>query len=353
MNPNENIIKIGITHGDINGIGYEIIIKTLALSYIQEQCIPVVYGASKVASYHRKTVDIKEFNFNLVKNAEHAKEKRANIVNVFDEDVKIDLGLSTDIAGKLSLMSLEHAVEDIKRNHIDAIVTAPINKSNIQSAQFHFPGHTEYLAEKFNTKNYIMLMVADKLRIGTVTGHIPLKNVSSHINKDLVLNKIQILNKSLIEDFAIRKPKIAVLSLNPHASDCGLIGNEENDIIMPAINEAFDKNILAFGPFPADGFFGSADFRKYDAILAMYHDQGLIPFKALAFDAGVNYTAGLPIVRTSPAHGTAYNIAGKDIASAESFKEAILLAIEISKNRKLYKDINANPLKFSNLEDEN
>jgi len=353
MNPNENVIKIGITHGDINGIGYEIIIKSLSLSYIQEQCIPVVYGSSKVASYHRKTVDIKDFNFNLIKNAEQAKEKRANIVNVFDEEVKIDLGLSTEIAGKLALMSLEHAVEDIKKNHIDVIVTAPINKSNIQSEQFHFPGHTEYLAEKFSTKNYLMLMVADKLRIGTVTGHIPLKDVAEQINKEIILNKLQILNKSLIEDFAIRKPKIAVLSLNPHAGDCGLLGKEENDIITPAINEAFDKNIMAFGPFPADGFFGSSDYKKYDAILSMYHDQGLIPFKTMAFDAGVNYTAGLPVVRTSPAHGTAYDIAGKDLASPDSFKEAILLAIEIFKNRKHYKDLNANPLKFSNLEDEN
>lgn len=349
----DNFVKVGMTHGDINGIGYEIIIKSLALSYIQECCIPVVYGSSKVASYHKKTVDIKDFNFNLVKNAESAKEKRANIINVFDDDVKIDLGISTEIAGKLSLLSLEHAVEDLKKKYIDVVVTAPINKSNIQSAEFNFPGHTEYLAKKFNSTDYLMLMVADKLRIGTVTGHIPLKDVPAAITKQSILSKLQVLNKSLIEDFAVRKPKIAVLGLNPHAGDNGLLGKEENDIIIPALQAAFDKNIMAFGPFPADGFFGSSDFTKYDAVLAMYHDQGLIPFKSMAFDNGVNFTAGLPVVRTSPAHGTAYDIAGKDLASPGSFKEAILLAIEIFKNRKAHKELNANALNFTNLEDEN
>jgi len=353
MNANDNLIKVGITHGDINGIGYEIIIKSFAASYLLELCTPVVYGDSKVASYHKKTVDLKDFTFNLVKNAEQAKEKRVNIINVYDGEVKIELGTSSEIAGKLAFLSLEQAVEDLKKQYIDVLVTAPINKSNIQSAQFKFPGHTEYLAQKFGKKDYLMLMVAENLRIGTVTGHIPLKDVSTSLDKDLIISKIQILNKSLIEDFGIRKPKIAVLGLNPHAGDCGLLGNEEQDIILPAINSAFDNSMLVFGPFPADGFFGSSEFKKYDGIIAMYHDQGLIPFKTLAFDAGVNFTAGLPIIRTSPAHGTAYDIAGKDIASPDSFKEAVLLALEIYKNRKEYKKINANPLKFSNLEDEN
>jgi len=352
MNANENLIKVGITHGDINGIGYEIIIKSFATSYLQELCIPVVYGASKVASYHKKAVDVKDFTFNLVKNAEQAKEKRVNIVNIYDDEVKIELGTSTEIAGKLAFLSLEQAVEDLKKHYIDVLVTAPINKNNIQSPQFTFPGHTEYLAQKFDKKDYLMLMVADDLRIGTVTGHIPLKDVAASLDKDLILNKIQILNRSLIEDFGIRKPKIAVLGLNPHAGDCGLIGKEEQDIILPAINSAFDNNILAFGPFAADGFFSFSEFKKYDGIIAMYHDQGLIPFKTLAFESGVNFTAGLPVIRTSPAHGTAYDIAGKDIASSDSFKEAVLLALEIYKNRKEYKKINANPLKFSNLEDE-
>jgi len=353
MNTVENLIKVGITHGDINGIGYEIIIKTFAASYLQEYCIPVIYGSSKVASYHKKAVDVKDFTFNLVKNAEQAKENRVNIVNVTEEEVKIELGTSTEIAGKLALLSLEQAVDDLKKHHIDVLVTAPINKSNIQSPNFKFPGHTEYLAQKFEKKDYMMLMVADDLRIGTVTGHIPLKDVAPSITKELIISKIKILNKSLIEDFAIRKPKIAILSLNPHAGDCGLLGKEEQEIISPAINSAFDNNILAFGPFAADGFFGSNEFKKYDGIISMYHDQGLIPFKALAFDAGVNFTAGLPFVRTSPAHGTAYDIVGKDIASAESFKEAVLLAIKITKNRAEFKKLNANPLKFSNLEDEN
>ena len=353
MNSNENLIKVGITHGDINGIGYEVIIKSFAATYLQDLCIPVVYGDSKVASYHKKAVDIKDFTFNLIKNAEQAKEKRVNIVNIYDDEVKIELGISSEIAGKLAFLSLEQAVEDLKKHYIDVLVTAPINKNNIQSAQFKFPGHTEYLAQKFGKKDFLMLMVADNLRIGTATGHIPLKDVPASLDKNIILSKIQILNSSLIEDFGIRKPKIAVLGLNPHAGDCGLLGKEEQDIILPAINSAFENNILAFGPFPADGFFGSSEYKKYDGVIAMYHDQGLIPFKTLAFDAGVNYTAGLPYVRTSPAHGTAYDIAGKDIASPESFKEAVLLAIEIYKNRMEYKEINANPLKFSNLEDEN
>jgi len=353
MNTNENIIKIGITHGDVNGIGYEIIIKSFALPYFLDYCIPVVYGSSKVASYHKKTVDVKDFMFNLVKNAESAKEKRVNIVNVTEDEVKIDLGTSTEIAGKLSLMALEQAVDDLKKNHIDVLVTAPINKYNIQSAGFNFPGHTEYLAQKFNVNDFLMLMVADELRIGTVTGHIPLKDVPSVLTSNLILKKIQILNKSLIEDFNIRKPKIAVLGLNPHASDCGLLGNEEKDIIMPAIEKSFNNGILTFGPFPADGFFNSPDYKKYDGVLAMYHDQGLIPFKILACDEGVNFTAGLPFVRTSPAHGTAYDITGKNIASHKSLSEAILLSIKIFQNRKEFKELTSNPLKFSNLEDEN
>lgn len=349
----ENLLKIGITHGDINGIGYEIIIKSFAATYLLEYGTPVVYGSSKVASYHRKTVDVKDFMFNLVKNADQAKEKRVNIINIIEDDIKIDLGTSTEIAGKMALLSLDQAVDDLKKHNIDVLITAPINKSNIQSANFNFPGHTEYLAQKFAKKDFLMLMVADNLKIGTVTGHIPLKDVASGLSKDLIINKIKILNKSLIEDFAVRKPKIAVLGLNPHAGDCGLLGKEEQNIIIPAINSAFEENILAFGPFPADGFFGSNEYKKYDGVIAMYHDQGLIPFKTLAFDAGVNYTAGLPIVRTSPAHGTAYDIAGKDIASPESFKEAVLLAVKIFKNREEFKTLNANPLKFSNLEDEN
>ncbi|HNW97090.1 MAG TPA: 4-hydroxythreonine-4-phosphate dehydrogenase PdxA [Bacteroidales bacterium] len=344
---NEERFKIGISQGDINGIGYEIIIKTLANPRVMEICTPIVYGSSKVASYHRKTLDVGEFNLNLVKNADAAISRRANIINIYDKEVKIDLGMSTEVGGQLSLMSLEAAVEDLKHDHIDALVTAPINKKNIQSQGFKFPGHTEYLAEKFNTKDFLMLMVSNNIRIGVVTGHIPLKDVSNALTEELILNKIKILNESLLKDFGIRKGRIAVLGVNPHSGDNGVIGDEENKIIIPAIKKAKEAGILAFGPYPADGFFGSSSFTKFDAVIAMYHDQGLIPFKTLTFDSGVNYTAGLPIVRTSPAHGTAYELAGKNIASADSFREALYLAIDICRNRRLYNELTVNPLKFT------
>lgn len=345
-------IKIGISHGDINGIGYEVIIKTLAHQRVLEMCTPVVYGSSKVASYHRKTLDLPEFNLNLVKNAEAAVARRANIVNIYDKEVKIDLGVSTDIAGQLSLLSLEAAVEDLKHNHIDALVTAPINKKNIQSQNFKFPGHTEYLADKFGTKNFLMLMVSNNVRVGVVTGHVPLKDIPGMLNTELVYSKIKILHESLLKDFGIRRARIAVFGLNPHAGDNGVLGGEENAIIIPAIKKAKEEGIFAFGPFSADGFFGSSSFTKYDAVLAMYHDQGLIPFKTLTFDTGVNYTAGLPIIRTSPAHGTAYELAGKNMASQESFREALYLAVDICRNRRMHAQLTANPLKFSVQDEE-
>lgn len=350
----ENFIKMGISHGDVNGIGYEIITKAFAYSTLEEICIPVIYGSSKIASYHKKTLNIKEFNFNLIKHINQAKNKRVNIFNITDKEVKIELGKSTDIAGNLAYLSLEEAVKDLKSNDIDVLVTAPINKKNIQSEKFSFPGHTEYLAEKFDTKDYLMLMVADNLRVGTITGHIPLGDVPKALNEELIVKKLKILNNSLIRDFAIRKPKVALLGLNPHAGDCGLLGEEEQNIIEPAIQKAFDKDgITAFGPYPADGFFASSNYKQFDAVLAMYHDQGLIPFKALAINSGVNYTAGLPIVRTSPAHGTAFEIAGKDAANAESFKEAAYLALSIFNNRKEFDDLNNNKLNISNLENDN
>lgn len=345
-------IKIGISQGDINGIGYEVIIKTLAHQRVLEICTPIVYGSSKVASYHRKTLDLQEFNLNLVKNAESAVSRRANIVNIYDKEVKIDLGISTEIAGQLSLLSLEAAVEDLKHNNIDALVTAPINKKNIQSPNFRFPGHTEYLAEKFGTKDFLMLMVSNNVRVAVVTGHVPLKEVSGMLTEELIFSKIKILNESLLKDFGIRRARIAVFGMNPHAGDNGVLGNEENTIIIPAIKKAKEEGIFAFGPFSADGFFGSSSFTKYDAVLAMYHDQGLIPFKTLTFDTGVNYTAGLPIVRTSPAHGTAYELAGKNQASPESFREALFLAVDICKNRRMHKQLTANPLKISVQDEE-
>jgi 4-hydroxythreonine-4-phosphate dehydrogenase len=258
--------------------------------------------------------------------------------------VKIEIGKSTQVAGELSLMALEAATEDLKSGHIDVLVTGPINKKNIQSPGFNFSGHTEYLAQKFNTRDYLMLMVAGDLRLGVVTGHIPLKDVASVLTTELLLKKIEVLNQSLFYDFGIRRPRIAVLGLNPHAGDGGLLGTEEDTVIIPAIKKANEKGILTFGPFPADGFFAAGGAKGYDAVLAMYHDQGLIPFKALSFSEGVNYTAGLPVVRTSPAHGTAYEIAGKDLASPDSFRQALYLACDVYKNRSQTRELESNAL---------
>lgn len=351
-NETEDRVKVGITHGDINGIAYEIIIKTLSIPHIMELCTPIVYGSSKIASYYKKTLNLPDFNLNLVRNAESAIHKRANIINIYDKEVKIDMGQSTEVGGQLALLSLDAAVKDLKNNLIDVLVTAPINKKNIQSPSFVFPGHTEYLAEKFQARDHLMLMVSDKLRVGVITGHVPLKNVASLLTTDLVLSKIRIMHESLAKDFGIKRARIAVLGLNPHSGDDGVIGSEENEIIIPAIKKAKEEGIFVFGPYSADGFFGSSSFSHFDGILAMYHDQGMIPFKTLVFEKGVNFTAGLPVIRTSPAHGTAYEIVGKNQASAESFKEALYLAVDIFRNRKMHKELTANPLKLTILDEE-
>lgn len=349
----EKRIRVGISHGDMNGVSYEIIIKTLQDQRLMENYTIIVYGSSKVASYHRKTLNIADFNFNLVKKADLAHPRRPNIINVHDEEVKIDLGKSTAIAGELAFLSLEAAAEDLLKNQIDVLVTAPINKKNIQSPQFLFPGHTEYLASKFNTEDFLMLMINNKFRIGMVTGHIPIGKVKEALTESLILKKIQILNQSLLRDFGIVKPKIAVLALNPHAGDEGLIGDEDQTVLLPAIEKAYQQNILCFGPYPADGFFGSANFRHFDGILAMYHDQGMIPFKLMSFEEGVNFTAGLPIVRTSPAHGTAYDLAGKNEVSPESFRNALYMACDIFTNRQEYDEVHANPLFPSSTDKDN
>lgn len=343
---------IGISSGDINGIGYEIIIKSLADNRLFEMMTPVVYGLNKVAFFHKKNINITDFNFNIIKKVESLHAKKANLVNLHDNETKVDMGKSTTLSGEQALLSLEAATDDLKRGAIDALVTGPINKKNIQSAEFKFPGHTEYLASKFNAKDYLMLMVSNNLRIGVITGHVPLNEVSSNLSIELILHKIEILSKSLLVDFGIRSPRIAVLGLNPHAGDEGLLGNEENTIIKPAIAKAKEKGILAFGPYPADGFFGSSTYNKFDGVLAMYHDQGMLPFKTLSFESGVNFTAGLPVIRTSPAHGTAYEIAGKDEASADSFRAAMYLACDIYYHRKEYAEISANPLKAAKHETE-
>lgn len=350
---NENRIAVGITHGDINSISYEVIIKTCLDQRITELFVPIVYGTSKAASYHRKMLNIPDFSFNIIRTADQASPKKANLINLTDKEVKIDLGESTVAAGEMSLLSINAAVEDLKKGLIDVLVTSPVNKHNVQDAlQKPFSGHTGYLAEKLGVTSYLMLMVGENLRIGLVTEHIAIDKVSTSITTALISDKIRILEESLRKDFDIRKPRIAVLGLNPHASDNGLIGNEEQEVIIPAIKAAQQKGQLVYGPYPADGFFASANYKQFDAVLAMFHDQGLIPFKTLNFENGVNFTAGLPFVRTSPAHGTAFDIAGKDQASAESMRSAAYLACEIFKNRAQWAELNKNPLGFSKKEKE-
>ncbi len=338
-------IKIGISQGDINGVGYEVIMKTLSDHRIMDLCTPIVYGSPKVAAYHRKALDMDNFNFNTIHSASEADTRKANIINCIDDNVRVELGKVSDVAGEASYMSLDAAVQDLKAGHIDALVTGPISKDNIQSDKFNFPGHTEFLAEQFETDNYLMLMVSEMMKIGVVTTHVPLGKVSQLITKEAIIKKLRIMASSLEQDFSIKKPRIAVLGLNPHAGDGGLLGSEENEIIIPAIERAKEEGILAIGPYPSDGFFGSGDYSKFDAVLAMYHDQGLTPFKVISFERGVNYTAGLPVIRTSPAHGTAFDIAGEGKASCESFREALYLAIDVHKSRVLHKEISKNPLK--------
>jgi 4-hydroxythreonine-4-phosphate dehydrogenase len=339
------VVKLGITHGDINGISYEVIIKALLDNRINEFFIPILYGSSKVLAYHRKALDVENFSLNGIKSPSEANPKRSNIINCIDDNVRVELGKSTEIAGEASIRAIDEALKDIQKGEIDILVTAPINKSNIQTKDFRFPGHTDYLKQKAGVSEVLMLMVADNLKVGVVTAHIPLKDVSNALSEERILQNIRILNHSLIVDFNIRRPKIAVLGLNPHCGDNGLLGTEEIDMIIPAIKQANNEGITAMGPYATDGFFGSKDFMKFDAILAMYHDQGLAPFKALSFSCGVNFTAGLPYVRTSPAHGTGYEIAGKNEASEDSFRQAMYLALDIYRNRKMHEELIANPLK--------
>lgn len=348
MIESDNHVKVGISMGDFNGIGMEVIIKTFMDNRMMQLCTPIVYGASRIASFHRKALGIADFSFNIIRDADAANPKMANLINCWDEEIKMELGTSTNLAGEKAIASLELAIADLKSGKIDVLVTAPINKNNVQSANFKFPGHTEYLAEKFDVKDYLMLLVSDDLRIGTVTGHIPLNQVASALSTEKIYTKIKLLNNSLIQDFGIRKPKIAVLGLNPHAGDNGLLGEEETKLIIPAIEKLKSEGIMAIGPYAADGFFGSQVYHQFDGVMAMYHDQGLIPFKAMAFESGVNFTAGLPIIRTSPDHGTGYDIAGKNKASESSFRQAVYLACDLFHQRKQQAGLVANPLKITN-----
>ncbi len=325
---------IGITQGDINGIGYEVIIKVLSDSRIFESFTPVIYGQSKVFSYYKKRFGLEEMSYALIHDISGVQAGRINIINHTNEELKVEVGISTQIADNASAAALKLAMDDLLKGDIDAMVTAPINKKSIKSDSFKYSGNNEFVSSFFKEHKALMLMVWEKLRVGTVTNHMPVKDIPTAISKELILSKIRILDKTLREDFGIDAPKIAVLALNPHSGEEGALGQEERDIIIPAVKEAARSGITAFGPYAADGFFGAASWTKFDGVLSMYHDQGLIPFKTLAIDGGVNFTAGLPVITTSPAHGTAYDIAGKGTADPDSFRHAIYLALDIIKERR-------------------
>ncbi|MEN8248151.1 MAG: 4-hydroxythreonine-4-phosphate dehydrogenase PdxA [Bacteroidota bacterium] len=323
---------IGITMGDINGIGPEIIISALSDQRILNQLTPVLFGSSKVISYYRRLFKIDDFPLFIIKGNQPPNPKRVNLVECWEDNVEMKIGVATKDGGEKAAKALDIASQYLEKGIIDAVVTGPINKATIQSESFDFPGHTEYFGSKFNG-DPMMFMISGDLRVAVLTGHMPLKDVPAAITPENITNKINKIKQSLLIDFAIAKPKIAVLGLNPHAGEEGLLGKEEEEVLIPAIKDQKKSGNLVYGPFPADGFFGSGAYQKYDAIMAMYHDQGLIPFKSLSFGDGVNFTAGLTIVRTSPDHGTAYNIAGKGIASASSLRSAIFMANDIIVNR--------------------
>jgi 4-hydroxythreonine-4-phosphate dehydrogenase len=344
-------VRVGITHGDFNGIGYEVIIKTFMDHGMLELCTPVVYGIHKAASAYRKLTDAGEFNFYGIPDVSKAVKNHCNFINLTEIDVGLDPGKPTPASGAWAVKALQIAMDDLLAGKIDVLVTAPIDKHNVQGPEFKFPGHTEFLASKTQSGSYLMLLVSDGLRIGTVTGHIPVKDVAAAINQELILEKLKVFEASLNQDFGITKPRIAVLGLNPHAGDGGLLGKEELDIIIPAIKKAKEAGSLCFGPYPADGFFGNGSWKQFDGVLAMYHDQGLIPFKSIAFHEGVNFTAGLPIVRTSPDHGTAFDITGKNIANEASFRSAVFLAIDVFRNRKMHQELTSNVLAINPRKD--
>lgn len=337
-------LTIGITHGDFNSINYEIILKALSDSRVHENNTIILYGSSKALSFYRKSLEIPKFNYTTIQNASEAHVNSINLIDCVNGEVKVEPGISTTEAGKAAFEALKRAVADLKTNAIDCLVTAPINKKNINDAGFHFPGHTEYLAKEFGNPNYVMLLMNDFMKMGVVAGHVPIADVAKYVTKERVLQKLEVLNECMKRDFKITKPRIAVFGLNPHAGDNGVIGNEEQTVIIPAIKTARDKGIMALGPYAADGFFGSHEYTQFDAILGMYHDQALAPFKATDFESAVNYTAGLPVVRVSPGHGTAYNLANQNQASAESLLQAMFTACDICHARAEYDDLVKNQL---------
>jgi 4-hydroxythreonine-4-phosphate dehydrogenase len=347
----DNKVIVGISQGDINGIGLEVVLKTLLEPGIADICTPVLFSSQKTVSYYRKVLGLEEFSFNPMREFSQINSKKVNVFVCYEEEVNIEMGKLTEVGGKYAYISLEKATQALLEKNIDVLVTAPINKSNIQGENFKFVGHTEYLGSMLSGDPLMLMCSENGLRIAVATGHIPLKEVHSKLTVDGLASKILQLHESLIKDFGVRKPKIAVLGLNPHAGDGGAIGNEDKEIIIPAI-EKVKTNGLVYGPYSADAFFGNGTYKQFDAVLAMYHDQGLIPFKTIAFNEGVNFTAGLNAVRTSPDHGTGYDIAGKNLANAQSFKRAMYAAIDIFKNRQLYAEITENPLHINTIKKE-
>lgn len=341
MEKKEKIV-VGISVGDINGIGIEVILKTFEDKRMLDFCTPVIFGSTKTLSFHKKQLD-SEININGIMSINQLAHGKVNLLNIWKEEIPIDLGNPTKISGEYALKSLKSATKHLKENTIDVLITAPINKENIQSDTFNFPGHTEFLENELNGES-LMILISEELRVGLITGHIPISKISETITPELIQKKVEIMYTSLVKDFSINKPKIAILGLNPHCGDKGVIGKEDDEIIKPTIASIKESGKLVFGPYAADGFFGSSTYKQFDGILAMYHDQGLAPFKALSFGNGVNFTAGLSKVRTSPDHGTAYEIAGKNKANPTSFKEALFSAIEIFKKRSEYTMLTRNSL---------
>lgn len=341
----QSLIRVGITQGDINGVGLELILKTFSESEMFDLCLPVVYGHAKVLSYHRKALDLNT-PYRILKTADDASAGQLNFVNCSDEDVKVDFGKNSPEAGHAAYVALEQAVHDLKDGKIDVLVTAPINKASIQSANFHFVGHTEYLHDRVGNPDNepLMILCNDVMRVALVTTHLPISEIAFSITQERIEQKVRAFYESLIRDFNVSAPRVAVLSLNPHAGDGGVLGHEEKDVIIPAIKALSDAGLACYGPFAADGFFGAGLYRRFDGVLAMYHDQGLTPFKALSMDNGVNFTAGISYIRTSPDHGTAYDIAGKRLANPDSFRKAVFTAIDLYRNRMAYDTAHANPL---------
>jgi 4-hydroxythreonine-4-phosphate dehydrogenase len=343
---------IGITIGDINSIGAEIIIKTFMDARMMEFCTPVIFASNKTINFYRKLMNENNFNYQSIKDFTRLNHKQVNVYNCWEEEVQITPGVLNETGGKYAARALEIAIKCMQEGYINGLVTAPIHKNNIQSANFNYTGHTPYLRDAFNAKDVLMFMTADNMRVGLLTEHVPLADVAKYVTKENILGKIQLMRDSLVKDFGIDQPRIAVLGLNPHAGDDGLIGREEIDQIIPAIRHAKGNGVLCYGPYSADAFFAREMFKQFDGVLAMYHDQGLIPFKSLASGNGINYTAGLGVVRTSPDHGTAFDIAGKNLADPDSFRQAIFTCLEILEQRERYADNTRNPLKKTELASE-